>query len=584
MSLPFSQFLFNQPLDAVLQQQDKEVVPGVSFIKRYEDVVTGKKFTGVYCSHINHLFLRDARTPCVCLAPIRGIRYIPFPTKKVLIWDVRRNGSSSVIRTRAALDGIRLSDGEPSGCHDKLGYRYERQGFTYNAEEYKDYRHIVFFQDGADRFIKLMNYWLHTGPADWYMYSWLPGIKTVRKTTWEAKVEWMLACSYINSFAGVKVVEPHTMPQYKYLDAVPRVDEIWRLSDMDKFFKEEMGIECLHANCESKAPVFTKDMLPDEWKNLIHHIYKKDNEIEFGPVKKETEEEDDERDVLKPSVLAVREVEGPRVAVKKKPEVFSLWVGDSLPDIAKMCIKSHLANDFNFRLFVYPHIFNKNAGIPAGCEIEDANEILDKDHIFLKGGVWQSYGMFSDLWRYAYFMKHDGCWMDMDFICLRPWKPTHWFYSSDGKPDTVDTNPLMIPKKHPLVQDMLNVWLYPNELDKQAQWVKDHFSEFHKGDTSQPLIEQLSAKHYGWGGSGWLHQGLLHYKLEDKIGVLPGVRHWNRRVIGAIVKGEVRADDPRLQECQALHLCSSLTRYKVQEQALQNKDSLMYHLWKLYLA
>lgn len=583
LTVPLTQHLFNQPLSALLRQLPEEVVPGVSFIRKYEDINTGSIYTGTYCGYINHLLLRDSRTPAVSLYPLKGVRFTEWPAHKIIIWDVRRNGTSSIIRTRASIDGINLGEGEPSRCHDKYNYRWEKLPHMYDPERYKDWRHIAFVQDGEERFMKLINYWLATGPAKWYMYTWLPHNKThMKKNDIMAQVEWMLACAYVNSFSNLRELEPHELPQYRYLQAIRRVDEVWHLKDMDRFFKEEMGLECLRANCETKDPIIKREDLPEEWNRLIKHIYQPDSQIPLGVQKKKEEEE---YDVLAERPLAIREVaEPPAEPTKKKPEVFSMWVGDTFPEIAQMSVKSHLDHGFKFKLFTYKNRLKENINlIPAGCEVYEANDVLDDEYVFLKGGNWQSYGMFSDMWRYAYLMKNDGCWMDLDYICLKPWTPEHWFYSADGTLDAIDTNPLQVPKGHPFIQDMLNVWLYPNELDRQAPYIRERFAQHHVGDRSKPLKEQLQEKHYGWGGSGWFAACVQQHGLEDKIGIMPACKYFPRKEIARVTQGDVKIDDPLLQECNAIHLFGSLTRYKVHPDAKKKPDSLMYHLWNLYL-
>lgn len=583
-NVPFTQFLFNKPLDAMLRQLPDEVVPGVSCVRKYEDIVSGEVYTGIYCNHINHLLLRDSRTPAVSLYPMNGVRFTEWPDQKIIIWDVRRNGTSSILRTRAALDGVEFGEGEPSKCHDKDNYRWERLPRQYSAEKYKDWRHIAFVQDGEERFIKLINYWVNTGPANWYMYTWLPHYKTqLKKSDLLGKVEWMLACAYINSFSNLRQIEPHELPQYRYLQALRRVDEVWHLRDMDKFFKEEMGIECKRANCETKEPQVKREDLPDEWNKLITHIYKQDSEIKLGSWKKDDEEEE-EYDALAPKPLAIRDVSEPRAkAVEKQPELFSMWIGDTLPEIAQMSIKSFLSYGFKYKLFTYKDRMKDIHLVPDGCEVYEANDVLGNEYAFLKEGAWQSYAMFSDLWRYTYLMQHDGCWMDLDYICLKPWRPQHWFYSADGTLATIDNNPLQPPKKHPLIQDMVNVWLHPNEPDALPKWAAEKFPDYYKGDASKPLTEQLKEKHYGWGGSSWLAAGIQHYGLEDKVGEIPACRHFPRRQIARVTHGDVKVDDPLLQECQAIHLFGSLSRYTVHPEAKKKTDSLMYYLWSLYI-
>ena len=296
LSIPFSQHLFKDPLDAQLIPLDGEVIPGVSLIKTYQDMLTGQEYTGFYCSRINHLLLSDGSPVGVGLFPVSSLRFIPFQEQKTLIWNVFRNGSSSILRTRAALDGIEFGAGEPSTCHNRFDYGYELVfSKDYSVDKYKDYKHIAFIQNGERRFKRLMDYWVRTGPASWYMYTWLPQHKTYEKQKDVlAQCEWILACAYMNQFAHLYSNEPHTWPQYKFIDAMFRIDEVIDLDNMDDYFKNEMGLECKSANKEQSDPVVTDDMLPEEWKIIIKSIYGKDDEIKIGNYNEEKEKEEDE--------------------------------------------------------------------------------------------------------------------------------------------------------------------------------------------------------------------------------------------------------------------------------------------------
>lgn len=296
LSIPFSQYLFRDSLDAQLAPIPGEVIPGVSMIKRYKDILTGKEYTGVYCSYINHLFLTDGSPVGIGLMPVTCLRFIPFPEQKTIVWNIFRNGSSSILRTRAALDGVELGGGEPSTCHNAWDHKYELLfNESYSIDQYKDYKHVAFVQNGERRFIRLLDYWCRTGPAGWYMYSWLPERKiNIKAQDVLAKCEWILACAYVNQFSQIYSNEPHTWPQYKFIESMFKLDEVVALDDMDDYFRNEMGIECKHANRESTESVVTEDMLPDEWKLVIKSIYAKDADIKIGTYTEEKEKEDDE--------------------------------------------------------------------------------------------------------------------------------------------------------------------------------------------------------------------------------------------------------------------------------------------------
>ena len=95
------------------------------------------------------------------------------------------------------------------------------------------------------------------------------------------------------------------------------------------------------------------------------------------------------------------------------PIIQSLWIGDDLTNLEKLCIQSFLDHGHKFHLYTYTNI----GGIPAGAMIKDGNEILPESAIFRNRGG--SVAGFSDWFRYALLVKRGGIWMDMDMVCIR---------------------------------------------------------------------------------------------------------------------------------------------------------------------
>ena len=93
--------------------------------------------------------------------------------------------------------------------------------------------------------------------------------------------------------------------------------------------------------------------------------------------------------------------------------VQSLWIGDSLSKLEQLCIKSFLAHNYDYHLYVYQNI----EGIPEGTSIKDGNEILDKSEIYqYKNG---SYSAFSNMFRFRLLFLKGGFWVDTDLVCLK---------------------------------------------------------------------------------------------------------------------------------------------------------------------
>lgn len=96
------------------------------------------------------------------------------------------------------------------------------------------------------------------------------------------------------------------------------------------------------------------------------------------------------------------------------PIIQSLWIGNPLSSLEKLCIQSFLDHGHEFHLYTYTDI----GGIPDGTVIKDGNEILSKECLAAVGN--KQYETFSDWFRYALLAKHGGWWVDMDTICIKP--------------------------------------------------------------------------------------------------------------------------------------------------------------------
>ncbi|HEY9519468.1 MAG TPA: hypothetical protein VIQ98_09405 [Gemmatimonadales bacterium] len=98
----------------------------------------------------------------------------------------------------------------------------------------------------------------------------------------------------------------------------------------------------------------------------------------------------------------------------------SLWIGDRLSVMERLCIESFLHQGHQFHLYLYAPC----DGVPAGATIKDGREILPADQIFrYQGGYGEgSPSAFSNLFRYAMLFERGGWWVDLDLIALKPFQ------------------------------------------------------------------------------------------------------------------------------------------------------------------
>jgi hypothetical protein len=78
----------------------------------------------------------------------------------------------------------------------------------------------------------------------------------------------------------------------------------------------------------------------------------------------------------------------------------SLWIGDRLSVMERLCISSFLQNGHEFHLYVY----QDTAGVPPGTVLRDGNEILPSERIFTYR-EHQSYAGFANFFRYKLMLE-----------------------------------------------------------------------------------------------------------------------------------------------------------------------------------
>src|ERR1700678_418306 len=94
----------------------------------------------------------------------------------------------------------------------------------------------------------------------------------------------------------------------------------------------------------------------------------------------------------------------------------------------RLCIESFLQNGHPFHLYVYEDV----AGVPAGTELRDANQILPASRIF-QYYEHASYSGFSNFFRYKLLLEFGGWYTDTDMVCLRPFDfESDYVFSSQG--------------------------------------------------------------------------------------------------------------------------------------------------------
>jgi Alpha 1,4-glycosyltransferase conserved region len=143
----------------------------------------------------------------------------------------------------------------------------------------------------------------------------------------------------------------------------------------------------------------------------------------------------------------------------------SLWIGNALSPLERMCIQSFLDHGHAFNLFVYQPLLN----VPDGCGCLDAREILGKDRIFTyREGVGKgSHAAFSNVFRYKLLLDRGGWWVDTDVACLRREIPAPPIALARQDALLVNNAVMRFPPGHPAMQFAYDV---ADSAGQNVQW------------------------------------------------------------------------------------------------------------------
>ena len=130
------------------------------------------------------------------------------------------------------------------------------------------------------------------------------------------------------------------------------------------------------------------------------------------------------------------------------PIIQSLWIGDDLTNLEKLCIQSFIDHGHEFHLYTYADI----GGVPDGTTIKDGNDILHGSKVYKDRRG--SYATFSDWFRYEMLAAVGGFWVDTDAVCVKPFD-----FKNDlvvGKEDSENVCNAVVgsPKDHKIIVAM----------------------------------------------------------------------------------------------------------------------------------
>jgi hypothetical protein len=133
----------------------------------------------------------------------------------------------------------------------------------------------------------------------------------------------------------------------------------------------------------------------------------------------------------------------------------TLWIGPTLSQVERLCLRSFLKNGHDVHLYVYDDV----QGIPDGVRVMDGNDILHSDQIFTaKGGK----AIFSDWFRQELLFKRGGYWVDTDVICLKPFSFEEPIIFGLHSSISAAIGVLRFPVGHPLSRSLADLCQAPN--------------------------------------------------------------------------------------------------------------------------
>ena len=110
---------------------------------------------------------------------------------------------------------------------------------------------------------------------------------------------------------------------------------------------------------------------------------------------------------------------------KERPLIQALWIGDELPEVVQISIRSFTEKGHPHHLYTYRSF----PELPPGCVLKDANEILPEKYVF-KRSADGSVASFSDWFRFELLNKKGGYYVDTDIVCLKPFDLDEYFIAA----------------------------------------------------------------------------------------------------------------------------------------------------------
>lgn len=247
-----------------------------------------------------------------------------------------------------------------------------------------------------------------------------------------------------------------------------------------------------------------------------------------------------------------------------KPSVTGLWIGDTLPILSELCIRSYQDHGFHFRLLTYGKVSN----VPDYTEIQNAGDVLPPDQLFTHSTG--SLAPTADRIRYKYLAEQGGLWTDMDVACLAPFRvsATPWFGLQE--PGLANLAVLQFPARHDVMTTLAErmadpaapmPWDGDSELQGKAAW---------RANIPDVKQRQIHAE-WSLGGPEGFTEALKHFGIFELAAPSETFNPVHYTGWRWIFDGTFALDNARFDRTSGIHLWAEMLRRE--PDALENLHS-----------
>lgn len=252
-------------------------------------------------------------------------------------------------------------------------------------------------------------------------------------------------------------------------------------------------------------------------------------------------------------------------------EIAGLWIGETLPPLAELCIRSFLDHGIAFRLFTYRRYDN----VPEGTLLEDASHVLPESAVFRHDNG--SLAPFADWFRNTWLERAGGFWTDLDVACLTPELPQTLPWFAEQEPGLIAVGVIGFPPHHPVICKLREVsedpaapmpWDDMNERAAKLQFQRD---------TPDKSLRRRRAE---WGNAGpeGFTRALKHFGLLNAAAPSHSIYPLHYTVWRNCYNGSLQLESAELHGAWAIHLWGELLRREPDAFENVNRGSIVGQL------